>query len=130
VRPHVPDAWIDHDKTKKGYEIPFTRHFYEYTPLPPLEEIQADILGLEAEVQQNVEGGDGVTQRTFTDEVLADAMAEILRAKTPAQRQAISFGMWRFARNMILANLRQQHRDWTEEACQQETARRMAGGIR
>ncbi len=51
VRPHVPDAWIDHEKTKKGYEIPFTRHFYEYTPLRPLEEIQAEILGLEAEIQ-------------------------------------------------------------------------------
>jgi hypothetical protein len=31
--------------------IPFTRHFYEYTPLRPLEEIQAEILGLEAEMQ-------------------------------------------------------------------------------
>jgi type I restriction enzyme M protein len=36
VKPHAPDAWIDHDKTKKGYEIPFTRHFYQYTPLRPL----------------------------------------------------------------------------------------------
>src|SRR5262249_1308952 len=40
VRPHVPEAWIDETKTKKGYEIPFTRHFYEYTPLRPLEEIE------------------------------------------------------------------------------------------
>ena len=56
VKPHVPDAWIDADKTKKGYEIPFTRHFYEYTPLRPLEEIQAEILGLEAEIQQMLKG--------------------------------------------------------------------------
>jgi type I restriction enzyme M protein len=56
VKPHVPDAWIDHDKTKKGYEIPFTRHFYEYTPLRPLEEIQAEILGLEAEIQRMLKG--------------------------------------------------------------------------
>ena len=35
VLPHVPDAWIDHDKTKIGYEIPFTRHFYVYTPPRP-----------------------------------------------------------------------------------------------
>ena len=32
VLPHVPDAWIDHSKTKVGYEIPFNRHFYEYKP--------------------------------------------------------------------------------------------------
>src|SRR5690606_33907591 len=36
VLPHVPDAWIDHDKTKIGYEIPFTRHFYVYKPPRPL----------------------------------------------------------------------------------------------
>lgn len=47
VLPHVPDAWIDHDKTKKGYEIPFTRHFYEFKPLRPLEEIESDIKTLE-----------------------------------------------------------------------------------
>jgi len=32
VKPHVSDAWIDEDKTKVGYEIPLTRHFYKYTP--------------------------------------------------------------------------------------------------
>jgi type I restriction enzyme M protein len=51
VLPHVPDAWIDEDKTKKGYEIPFTRHFYKYTPLRPLEEIEAEITALEDEIQ-------------------------------------------------------------------------------
>jgi type I restriction enzyme M protein len=51
VLPHVPDAWIDEDKTKKGYEIPFTRHFYRYTPLRPLEEIEAEITALEEEIQ-------------------------------------------------------------------------------
>ena len=51
VLPHVPDAWIDHEKTKVGYEIPFTRHFYEYTPLRPLEEIEAEIRELEARIQ-------------------------------------------------------------------------------
>lgn len=43
VLPHVPDAWVDHAKTKVGYEIPFTRHFYVYTPPRPLEEIDAEI---------------------------------------------------------------------------------------
>ncbi|HLJ17684.1 MAG TPA: hypothetical protein VKV15_24520, partial [Bryobacteraceae bacterium] len=43
VKPHVPDAWIDEGKTKIGYEIPFTRHFYQYTPLRPLEVIEKEI---------------------------------------------------------------------------------------
>ena len=43
VLPHVPDAWVDHAKTKVGYEIPFTRHFYKYVPPRPLEEIDADL---------------------------------------------------------------------------------------
>ncbi|WP_055481329.1 type I restriction-modification system subunit M [Sphaerimonospora mesophila] len=51
VHPHVPDAWIDHDKTKTGYEIPFTRHFYVYTPPRPLAEIDAELKSLEAEIQ-------------------------------------------------------------------------------
>lgn len=43
VRPHVPDAWVDIAKTKVGYEIPFTRHFYKYVPPRPLAEIDADL---------------------------------------------------------------------------------------
>jgi len=43
VLPHVPDAWVDHARTKVGYEIPFTRHFYVYTPPRPLAEIDAEI---------------------------------------------------------------------------------------
>ncbi|MFP3470691.1 SAM-dependent DNA methyltransferase, partial [Micrococcus sp. SIMBA_144] len=43
VKPHVEDAWIDWGKTKTGYEIPFTRHFYTYEPPRPLEEIDADL---------------------------------------------------------------------------------------
>ncbi len=49
VKPHLPDAWIDHGKTKTGYEINFTKYFYEFKPLRPLEEIRADILALEEE---------------------------------------------------------------------------------
>jgi type I restriction enzyme M protein len=51
VHPYVPDAWPDHTKTKIGYEIPLTRHFYVYTPPRPLEEIDAEIRQLEAEIQ-------------------------------------------------------------------------------
>lgn len=43
VKPYNPDAWIDHDKDKVGYEIPFTRTFYEYKMLPPAVEIAAKI---------------------------------------------------------------------------------------
>jgi type I restriction enzyme M protein len=50
VKPHVPDAWIDHSKTKVGYEIPFARHFYRYVPPRPLEEIDADLNKLVSEI--------------------------------------------------------------------------------
>jgi type I restriction enzyme M protein len=47
VLPHLPEAWIDHNKTKVGYEINFTKYFYEFKPLRPLADIKADILALE-----------------------------------------------------------------------------------
>ncbi len=50
VKPYVPDAWIDFSKTKVGYEIPFTRHFYKYVPPRPLEEIDADLKKLGKEI--------------------------------------------------------------------------------
>ena len=43
VLPHAPDAWIDEDKTKVGYEIPFNRHFYVFEPPRDLAEIDADL---------------------------------------------------------------------------------------
>lgn len=52
VLPHVPDAWVDETKTKVGYEIPFTRHFYVYTPPRPLAEIDAELKNLEAQIQR------------------------------------------------------------------------------
>jgi type I restriction enzyme M protein len=51
VLPYVPDAWVDHDKTKISYEVPLTRHFYRYVPPRPLAEIDAEIKALEAEIQ-------------------------------------------------------------------------------
>ncbi len=50
VKPHVPDAWIDEDKTKIGYEIPLTRHFYKYTPPRSPETIEKEIRELEGEI--------------------------------------------------------------------------------
>ena len=52
VLPFVPDAWVDHAKTRIGYEIPLTRHFYRYVPPRPLEEIDAEIRALEEEIQR------------------------------------------------------------------------------
>lgn len=51
VLPYVGDAWVDHSKTKIGYEIPLTRHFYKYVPPRPLAEIDAEIKQLESEIQ-------------------------------------------------------------------------------
>ncbi len=50
VKPHTPDAWIDKTKTRVGYEIPFTRHFYQYVPPRPLAEIDADLNKVVAEI--------------------------------------------------------------------------------
>jgi type I restriction enzyme M protein len=46
VLPHAADAWIDHDKTKVGYEIPFNRHFYVFKPPRPLAELDAELKGV------------------------------------------------------------------------------------
>ncbi|MEV5409531.1 class I SAM-dependent DNA methyltransferase [Thermopolyspora sp. NPDC052614] len=51
VLPHIPDAWIDHTKTKIGYEIPFARHFYVCNPPSPLAAIDAELRALETEMQ-------------------------------------------------------------------------------
>ncbi|MFA7616062.1 MAG: class I SAM-dependent DNA methyltransferase [Weeksellaceae bacterium] len=47
VKPHLSSAWIDESKTKVGYEINFTKYFYEFKPLRSLEEIKSEILTLE-----------------------------------------------------------------------------------
>ncbi len=63
VLPHVPDAWVDYEKTVRGYEISFTKYFYKFKPLRSLEEIAADIFALEAEtvgVLQQIVGGEEV----------------------------------------------------------------------
>ena len=56
VLPHAPDAWIDHDKTRVGYEIPFSRHFYVFTPPRSLTEIDGD-LKLSADRIRNILAG-------------------------------------------------------------------------
>ena len=52
VRPHVPDAWMDRDKDKVGYEINFNRHFYTYTPPRPLAAIDAELKQAEEKIMR------------------------------------------------------------------------------
>lgn len=54
VLPYVPDAWIDEEKTRIGYEIPFTRYFYQYTKLRPSNEIEAEIQDLEESILEKL----------------------------------------------------------------------------
>jgi hypothetical protein len=61
-------------------------------------------------------------------EVIDDAMAEILRQKTPAERLAIADGMWRFAREMIRATIAKENPDWTTEQVNRMVARRLSHG--
>ncbi len=51
VHPYVPDAWVDYDKTRIGYEIPVARYFYKHRPPRPLAAIDADIKQLESEIK-------------------------------------------------------------------------------
>ena len=59
VLPHAADAWIDHDKTKVGYEIPFNRHFYVFKPPRPLAEIDADLKGVTDRILSMIAGLSG-----------------------------------------------------------------------
>jgi type I restriction enzyme M protein len=49
VKPHLPNSWMDRNKDGIGYEINFTKYFYQYKPLRPLEDIKKDLLELENE---------------------------------------------------------------------------------
>ena len=52
VRPHITDSWMDRSKDKVGYEINFTKYFYQFTPLRSLEEISNDLKNLDDEIQK------------------------------------------------------------------------------
>ena len=65
---------------------------------------------------------------TFTDEVLDDAMAAILRSKTPSERLAIAFRLWAFAEETLRATMRRDHPDWDEGELRRHVARRMSHG--
>jgi len=56
VLPYTPEAWVDHTKTKVGYEIPLTRYFHRYLPPRPVAEIDGDLDRVESEIQQVLSG--------------------------------------------------------------------------
>ena len=56
VLPHAADAWIEHEKTKVGYEIPFNRHFYVFQPPRPLDEIDAELKECTGRILTMIEG--------------------------------------------------------------------------
>jgi type I restriction enzyme M protein len=56
IHPYVPDAWIDHSKSKVGVEVPFTRQFYIYTPPRPIQEIADEVQELEGQIQHWMSG--------------------------------------------------------------------------
>jgi len=56
VKPHAPDAWIDEEKTKVGYEIPFNRHFYVFEPPRALDQIDADLKGVTDRIMKMLGG--------------------------------------------------------------------------
>lgn len=56
VLPHAPDAWVDDEKTKTGYEIPFNRHFYVFKPPRPLAEIDAELKGVTDRILTMISG--------------------------------------------------------------------------
>ena len=62
-------------------------------------------------------------------EVVDDAMADILRRKTPAERIAIGFKLWAAARDMLFSHLRDSRPEWSEQQLLREIARRLSHGI-
>ena len=73
--------------------------------------------------------GRAVNKRPPVIEVMDEAMVEVIRAKSPAERLAICDGMWHFAWGTIQAILRDTNPDWTEEQIHREVVRRMSHGV-
>lgn len=63
-----------------------------------------------------------------SSDVVDDAMARVLREKSPAERLKIADEMWRFARDMIRENVRAEHPEWNESDVERLVARRLSHG--
>ena len=107
VQPFVADAWVDHAKTKIGYEVPFTRHFYEYRPSRPVHEIDREMRQLEEQIQELLELaasrsgvlGDALQGRLTGGEFVPSSLPWLL--ERPMH--------WREARLTLLARLGSGH---------------------
>lgn len=66
--------------------------------------------------------------RKFTDEVVSDAMAAILRTKTPGERLAMALQSWTFLRDLIRRTAAHQHPEWSAEELDRHVAQRMSRG--
>jgi len=62
-------------------------------------------------------------------EVVDDAVADILRQKTPGERIRIGLNLWTSARNMLRVHLRRTHPEWSAEVIEKEVIRRLSGGV-
>jgi len=69
-----------------------------------------------------------LNSRRFTDDILDDVMAEVLRGKEPAEKLAIASKLWIFARDLLAENLRREHPEWDEEMIRSQVARRLSHG--
>ncbi len=67
--------------------------------------------------------------REFEENCISAEMADVYRQKTPTERLQIGFDMWRSARKMVAAHVRQQHPDWSDHEANREIARRMSHGF-
>ena len=62
-------------------------------------------------------------------EIVDDAMAEVLRRKTPAERIQIGFNLWTSAHNMLMTHLKKTHPEWSDAKLGQEVAKRLSHGF-
>ena len=70
----------------------------------------------------------GKRRRTFTDEVLSEPMAAILRTKTPAERLAMALKSWTFLRDLMRRTAASQNPEWSQAEIDRHVAGRMMGG--
>jgi hypothetical protein len=70
----------------------------------------------------------GNRRRTFTDEVLSEPMAAILRTKTPTERLSMALKSWTFLRDLIRRTAAQQHPEWSRDELDRHVAGRMLRG--
>ena len=118
VLPYASDAWVDHSKTKIGYQIPLTRHFYRYRPPRVLEQIDSEVRGLQKRID------DLLRESETCSALMADAVRGRITGGKPAPSSLPWLderrSHWREAKLTLLARLGSGHtpsrerQDWWE----------------